>query len=105
MVKVYLYALKTQLPTSIDGTITASYISANNNEPRVTSISIQLPIYLLCKPRAPVKSSLYKVILDTDTYNAVPLTELFGDFLYAYQQGTKNISRFINLIYMIYKMP
>lgn len=43
-----------------------------------------LPLYLSCKPKAPVKAAQCKIVLDTDGA-AQPLTELFGDFLYAYQ--------------------
>jgi hypothetical protein len=32
-----------------------------------------------------VKAAQCKVVLDTEQHPAQPLTELFGDFLYAYQ--------------------
>jgi hypothetical protein len=48
-----------------------------------------LPLFLACKPKAPVKAALCKVVLDTEQHPAQPLTELFGDFLYAYQTAGK----------------
>ena len=94
MVKVYLYALKTQLPTSLEGTVTASYLSSNN-EHKVTSIGLVLPMHISFKPKAPIKSASCKVILDTDKHSAQPLTELFGDFLYAYQQSGFEVSEIV----------
>ena len=49
-----------------------------------------LPLFLSCKPKAPVKAAQYKIVLDTDQA-AQPLTELFGDFLYAYQTAGMHI--------------
>ena len=43
-------------------------------------------MFVACKPKAPVKAAHCKVILDTD-FAAQPLTEVFGDFLFAYQQS------------------
>ena len=94
MVKVYLYALKTQLPTSLEGTVTASYLSSNN-EHKVTSIGLVLPMHISFKPKAPIKSASCKVILDTDKHSAQPLIELFGDFLYAYQQSGFEVSEIV----------
>ena len=96
MVKVYLYALKTQLPTSLEGTVTASYLSASN-EHKVTSIGLTLPMHIAFKPKAPIKSASCKVILDTEKHSAQPLTELFGDFLYAYQQSGFEVSEIVGL--------
>ena len=45
-------------------------------------------MFLACKPKAPVKAALCKVVLDTgEDQAAQPLTEVFGDFLYAYQMS------------------
>lgn len=43
-------------------------------------------MFVACKPKAPVKAAHCKVILDTE-FAAQPLTEVFGDFLFAYQQS------------------
>ena len=86
MVRVFLYALKSQIPSGLDALVTASYTSYNG-EPRVTSMPLQLPLFLACRPKAPVKSAACKVVLDTGDHPAHALTELFGDFLYAYQQS------------------
>ncbi len=90
MVKVYLYATRT-IPSGLDATITATYTSSKG-EPRVVSHTIALPIYLVCRPKAPTKSALCKVILDTEGHPAVPLTDLFADLLFAAQGFGMDVS-------------
>ena len=84
--KVTFYALKTYLPTSMEITATASYQSSNKGEPQIVAHHISLPLCMALRPKAPSKNAAYKVIVDTE-YPAIPLTELFGDVLYAYQQA------------------
>eukprot|EP01032_Pedospumella_encystans_P011289 gene11289-13134_t len=90
MVKVFFYATKNNLPSVLDAVVTASYVS-HNGEPRVTSIPLNLPMFVACKPKAPVKAAHCKVILDTE-FAAQPLTEVFGDFLFAYQQSGMDVA-------------
>jgi hypothetical protein len=59
--------------------------------PSACTYTQSLPLFLSCKPKAPVKAALCKVILDTE-FPAQPLPELFGDFLYAYQQSGMDVS-------------
>eukprot|EP01034_Spumella_vulgaris_P030819 gene30819-38095_t len=91
MVKLYLYATRAALPSGLDAVVTATYTSSKG-EPRVISHTIALPLFLACRPKAPIKSALCKVILDTDDHPAVALTELFADVLYAAQQGGMDVS-------------
>lgn len=85
MVTVYLYAKKSMLPTGFDAQIMASYVTSNG-EARVSTHVIALPLHLACRPKAAVKTGLHKITLDT-AVAAIPLTDLFNDFLYAYQDA------------------
>lgn len=49
-------------------------------------------MFVACKPKPPVKSALCKIVLDTE-FAAQPLTDLFGDFLYAYQTSGELLQR------------
>lgn len=86
MVKVYLYANKSYLPSALEATVSATYLTSKGyaylyallylipyniciyvcmylgvpGEPRVATHALQLPLYLACRPKAPVKSSLCK---------------------------------------------
>lgn len=94
MVRVYFYALKSHIASGLEALVTASYLSFNG-EPRVTSLPLQLPLCLACRPKPPVKSASCKVILDTGEMSAFPLTELFGDYLYAYQQSGVDVGEVV----------
>lgn len=61
----------------------ANYLSPNG-EPRVAVHPITLPLHLACRPRAALKTGIHKITLDTDAA-AQPLTDIFDDYLYAYQ--------------------
>lgn len=89
VVKVSVFATKSLLTTSLDLNVTAAYTS-HKNEPQITSHIIHLPAFLACRPRPPSKNALYKLTLDTD-FNAIPLTDLFADVLYAYQEAGLDI--------------
>ena len=91
MIQVHLYALSSALPTSLDASVAAHYLTAKG-EPRVSSHTLQLPLYLLCRPKAPAKTAPCKVILDTADHAAVPLTYLFDDLLYAAQQAGSDVN-------------
>eukprot|EP01038_Epipyxis_sp_PR26KG_P016237 gene16237-22098_t len=90
MIKVYIYAFKSILPSGLEAHVTASYLTSRG-EPRVSTTTLTLPLHLACKPKAPLKSSTYKIILDTE-YAAIPLTTLFDDFLYAYQTSGMDVT-------------
>ena len=59
--------------------IVASYQTASN-EPRVSQHTINVPLLLACRPRPALKAALHKITLDT-LHPALPLSELFSDFL------------------------
>ena len=94
VVKVYFYAAKEAIPTTLEATIVATYKNAkvltlsttfiyyhhSKGEPRIASHTIALPLHLVCRLRAPSKSAIHKLTLDTD-HNAIPLTDLFDDML------------------------
>ena len=63
-----------------------------------------LPLFLACRPKPPVKSAQCKIVLDTDTHPAQPLTELFGDLLYAYQSAGKHSFFYFIVWYSSYCM-
>ena len=90
MVKIFFFATKDLLPSCLDATINASYLSSKG-EPRIASHVIQLPIFLACRPKAPMKSALCKVVIDTEVA-AVSLTDLFDDFLFASQESGCDVS-------------
>jgi Bardet-Biedl syndrome 9 protein len=70
--------------SALEAQIVASYVSSSG-EPRLTSQTFALPLHLACRPKAAQKSALYKFTLDTEAA-AQPLTDLFDDMLYAYQE-------------------
>ena len=59
--------------------IVASYQTANN-EPRVAHHTINVPLLLAFRPRPALKAAAHKITLDT-LHPALPLSELFSDFL------------------------
>jgi hypothetical protein len=79
MIKLYLYATKTLLPTGLEVEVVATYQSANK-EPRVAHHTVPLPLLLACRPKPAIKASQHKLTLDT-LHPAISLTELFEDFL------------------------
>lgn len=85
VVKITFYATKKVLATGLECVITASY-TTSKGEPNVAAHYLTLPLYLCCRPKAPSKSAACKIVLDTE-FPAVPLTELFSDVLYAYQEA------------------
>lgn len=85
LVKFYFICSKDCLPSSFTASFSSSYTSSSG-EPRITSLPFTIPLYMLCQPRPPSKTALYKVTLDT-VANAISLTDLFDDFLYAIQES------------------
>lgn len=64
---------------------------STNGEPRVSMHPVALPLALACKPRPALKTGLFKFTLDTEL-PAQPLTDIFDDFLYSYQEAGMDIT-------------
>ena len=75
------YALRNIPPTTPNVQIFASY-QTSRGEPRSVSLSISLPLILFAGIKAASKSADFKLVLDTDGKDPVPLTDLFSDYLY-----------------------
>ena len=75
------YALRNVPPTSSDVQIHASY-QTSRGELQSVSVSLSLPLILFVGIKAATKSAQFKLVLDTDGKDPVPLTELFSDYLY-----------------------
>lgn len=90
VVKVHFLALKSAVLTHSDITVTASYQSPKG-EPGIITYSFELPLFVSVRPKPPTKSAPVKLILDTE-YPAIPLTELFSDVLFAYQETGMDVS-------------
>ena len=84
------YATKATLPVSLQASINASY-TCSNGEPRSLTRPISLPLVLACRLKGASKSAAYKVTLDTPL-DAIPLTDLFDDFLLASQECGVDVS-------------
>ena len=82
MVKFFVYATKAQLPSGLDVQVVATY-TAPGGEPRVATHAVTLPLHIACRPKAAAKNAAHKLTLDTAGAPALPLTELFDDFLLA----------------------
>jgi Bardet-Biedl syndrome 9 protein len=93
VIKATFYVLKSCLATSLDISVSVSYFS-HKNEPQITSHNVSLPLFLLVRPKPPSKNALYKVTLDTE-FPAIPLTDLFADVLYAFQEAGIDIVEFL----------
>lgn len=85
MEKFYIFSRTSGLPLTPEVVITASY-SSPQGEPRVTSTVLPLPFHMLCQPRPPLKSALYKATLNT-TFSAQALTDLFSEYLAAINEA------------------
>mmetsp|Transcript_10029 Transcript_10029/g.8982 ORF Transcript_10029/g.8982 Transcript_10029/m.8982 type:complete len:941 (-) Transcript_10029:906-3728(-) len=86
MIKFYFLCSKLNLPLNDEIIFYSSYTSTTN-EPRVTILTYKLPLYLICQPRQPSKNAVYKVTFDTVDIAALPLTDLFDDFLFGIQES------------------
>ena len=84
------YATKATLPVKLEASIIASYI-CSNGEPRCLTRPIALPLILVCRLKSASKSAAYKNTIDTP-FDAVPLTDLFDDFLLASQECGVDVS-------------
>lgn len=84
IIKFHFFVNKNvDIPTSSSISFTASYQNSRN-EPQVVQLPITIPLWMNCQVKLPQKTSLCKVILETNG-PVIPLTELFHDVLYAYQ--------------------
>ena len=75
------YALRNVPPTTPNVQIFASYLTSRG-EPQSVSLSISLPLALFTVVKSATKSAGFKLVLDTEGKDPVPLTELFSDYLY-----------------------
>ncbi|XP_022112018.1 protein PTHB1-like isoform X2 [Acanthaster planci] len=67
------------LPASLTASAMATY-STSKGAPRVVKSAIELPLKLVVKPCAPVKTATYKITVDSNR-NAANLNEVFPDLL------------------------
>jgi len=81
-----LYASSLAPPEDLTASFSASYFSSNG-EPRSISHEIQLPMLLACRVKPATKSAPLKLVLSTDDLDAIPLTELFDDYLLSNQEA------------------
>lgn len=86
IMEVVFLANSLYLPTTLDFSITASYLT-NSNEPRLAAYQATLPFSLCCRLRIPNKNAPYKVTLDTQ-HPPQSLVDLFSDIV----QSTHDIN-------------
>lgn len=86
IIDVVFLANSLYLPTTLDFSITATYVT-NSNEPRVATFQSTLPFSLCCKLRIPNKNAPYKLTLDTQ-HPPQSLVDLFSDIV----QSTHDIN-------------
>lgn len=79
-IKMDFYALKAILPGHNTVQIIATF-TLSNGEVQTKNILFDLPIVLSCRIKAATKNANYKLVIDTNGREAIPLTELFDDFL------------------------
>lgn len=85
VIKITLFALKNVIPNEDELIVNASYANpSQNNEITIASHSLILPPYLFYRIRLPSKTSLYKIVLNTE-YNAISMIDLFQDLINCYQ--------------------
>ena len=97
LVKFYFYARAGQIPTDLNGQITATYTTPSG-EARVMVYPLQLPIWLACRVRPAVKQAAFKFTLgpdfgsgNSDPADSPVLSELFDDMLYATEESGVNV--------------
>jgi Bardet-Biedl syndrome 9 protein len=86
IIDVVFLANSLYLPTTLDFSVTATYLT-NSNEPRVATYQSTLPFSLCCKLRIPNKNAPYKLTLDTQ-HPPQSLVDLFSDIV----QSTHDIN-------------
>lgn len=98
VVKFYFYARADQIPSDLNGQITATYTTPTG-ESRVMVYPLQLPIWLACRVKPAVKQAAFKFTLGPEAGyvsnngdpNSLVLTELFDDMLYATEESGVNV--------------
>ncbi len=90
MIKLYMYAYRSQLASSLKCEVTAAY-KTESGEPRIANHTIQLPLFLACTLQPASKTAAYRFTLDTNK-PPVPLTELFDDVILALREIGQNVS-------------
>ena len=88
MIKLYMYARPDQFASSLEADVTATYKSASG-EPRIVNHQIDIPLFLACTIRPPVKLAAFKFTLDTGS-PAVSLTDLFQDVVKAQEEALQS---------------
>ena len=78
--------MKSVVPSHNTVQIVATYTTANG-EPQFKSVSFDIPLIMTCRVKPATKSANFKMVLDTEGCEAVPLTDLFDDFLLANQEN------------------
>jgi Bardet-Biedl syndrome 9 protein len=79
ILEVTFLANSLYLPTTLDFSVTATYLT-HTNEPRLATYQSTLPFSLCCKLRIPNKVAPYKLTLDTQ-HPPQSLVELFSDIV------------------------
>ena len=90
MIKLYMYASKSQIAASLQCDVTATYKTAQG-EPRIANHAIQLPLFLACTLCPAAKAAAFKFTLESGKA-PVPLTELFDDLIFALKEAGQNVS-------------
>ena len=88
MIKLYMYARPDQFASSLEADVTATYKSTTG-EPRIVNHKIDIPLFLACTIRPPVKLAAFKFTLDTGL-PAVSLKDLFEDVVKAQEEALQS---------------
>eukprot|EP00605_Chrysophyceae_sp_TOSAG23-4_P001036 GSChrysophyteH1.ASY1.ANO1.1139.1 assembled CDS len=89
MIKLYVYARRHEIAHSLQCDMVATYKSSSG-EPRIANHSVQLPLFMACTLRPPVKQAAFKFTLDTGK-DPVPLTDIFDDMIFALKELGLNV--------------
>ena len=76
---LFLYLTFPVIPSSLDVTLTCTYLASGGAPTVVTSVA-QLPLRLLVKPCPPIKDADYKITISTNK-PPVSLLDLFPEFV------------------------
>jgi Bardet-Biedl syndrome 9 protein len=93
MIKLYMYVRREEIASSLKCDVVATYKS-KAGEPRIANHTVQLPLFLACTLRIPVKAAAFKFTLDTGVA-PIPLTEIFDDLIFALKEQGQNVSEVV----------
>lgn len=91
LVRLYIYASRGELAQTLTSEVCVTY-QTQSGEHRVASHKFNMPIFLACALRAPVKSAEYKYTLDTGDLPAQPATTLFEDLVVAAHEAGVDVA-------------